>query len=667
MVEEGSRRRPASRRGAFAVALGVSVLLTLVLGSAPAVAYTPHPPILIDGDGAFVPANGVTRGSGTPTDPFLIEGWEVLSDSGAAVTIANTAAHFVIRGVFVHASSPYHPWADGIVLRNIRNGAVDGSVVSENTQGIRVDASRGVAITRSDVVSNGGNRVLPGFDAGGGLRITGSDDVLVAENHVSANGLGSLREEAGIRVEQSTRVRLLRNSLEDNGVGIAVVSSYQVILANNSVARSAGNGVTIATSADVSMAGNALTSDGLFVVGTAREHFTTHTIGLDNLVNGKPLRVYTDCRDLDIDGVPTGQILVAYCQDVRIANLEIADTDVGILLAHVDRATIRDNQLTGTSEPQRRVHCYGLFASVSSAVSVTGNSFAAWAQSIYLENVSNAVVAANHLWNSPMGVSVFWSGQVAISGNEIGTDFVTVEGGGIHTFRSTNVTIDSNRITRAGESVYIQNTDGASVACNVLHGDPDRGEGFRLWVSTNISIYGNTVENESMGVRIFEWNTGVRVYHNNIVNSSHAQAQDGEANAWDAGYPVGGNFWSDYRGSDLFHGPRQDEPGPDGIGDTPYVIDSDSRDGYPLITPATCGPMPIADTGGARRLNDPRQAVASEGPAPVVRHFDPGSQVGVPAPMPPVERLGGPIRGACAPSPSTAAGVRRGPSLISVP
>jgi nitrous oxidase accessory protein NosD len=64
------------------------------------------------------------------------------------------------------------------------------------------------------------------------------------------------------------------------------------------------------------------------------------------------------------------------------------------------------------------------------------------------------------------------------------------------------------------------------------------------------------------------------------VNTSPAQP-----NTWDDGYPSGGNYWSNYTGIDEYSGPSQNETGSDGIGDTPYVIDENNTDRYPLMAP----------------------------------------------------------------------------------
>ena len=71
-----------------------------------------------------------------------------------------------------------------------------------------------------------------------------------------------------------------------------------------------------------------------------------------------------------------------------------------------------------------------------------------------------------------------------------------------------------------------------------------------------------------------------------MINSINNNGYDENDNNWNASYPIGGNYWDDYVGEDLFQGPDQDIPGSDGIGDTPYTIAGGSnQDYYPLIDP----------------------------------------------------------------------------------
>jgi len=75
------------------------------------------------------------------------------------------------------------------------------------------------------------------------------------------------------------------------------------------------------------------------------------------------------------------------------------------------------------------------------------------------------------------------------------------------------------------------------------------------------------------------------IFNNNFNNTQNAR--DDIYSFWDDGYPIGGNYWNNYVGVDLFHGQNQNIPGSDGIGDTPYNIPgwAHRQDRYPLMSP----------------------------------------------------------------------------------
>jgi len=97
-------------------------------------------------------------------------------------------------------------------------------------------------------------------------------------------------------------------------------------------------------------------------------------------------------------------------------------------------------------------------------------------------------------------------------------------------------------------------------------------------------IYENNITANDIGIVL--WNSSNNsIYHNNFVNNTLQVYTENSLNAWDDGYPSGGNYWSDYMTVDLNHGLYQDEAGGDGIGDKPYGINENNVDRYPLMVP----------------------------------------------------------------------------------
>jgi len=153
---------------------------------------------------------------------------------------------------------------------------------------------------------------------------------------------------------------------------------------------------------------------------------------------------------------------------------------------------------------------------------------------------------------------------------------------GIFLFDCQNNLISNNTLKNNGNGIYLSRSTKNIVFRNRI---VDNHIALKISKnSNNNTLVGNNIEKNEIGVEI-ENSIGNRIYHNNLINNT-CQADSIESlNKWDDGYPSGGNYWSDYNGTDLFSGPYQNITGSDGIGDTPYVIDENNRDRYPLMKP----------------------------------------------------------------------------------
>lgn len=115
---------------------------------------------------------------------------------------------------------------------------------------------------------------------------------------------------------------------------------------------------------------------------------------------------------------------------------------------------------------------------------------------------------------------------------------------------------------------------------------------------------GNNISNSSYGIYLAtSYNN--KVYHNNFLDNYHEPQAivyfySVTGNLFDDGYPSGGNYWSDYTGADLYSGPNQDQPGSDGIGDTPYTLYiqdtyTGGQDRYPFMRESGWEAPPVSE------------------------------------------------------------------------
>jgi parallel beta-helix repeat protein len=93
------------------------------------------------------------------------------------------------------------------------------------------------------------------------------------------------------------------------------------------------------------------------------------------------------------------------------------------------------------------------------------------------------------------------------------------------------------------------------------------------WESSNNIVSGNTVENNSYGIYLPYYSDNNTIFHNYLFNNAVNNAYDNGNNYWDNG--SAGNYWGDYVGTDN---------NGDGIGEAPYLIPGGpNQDNYPLV------------------------------------------------------------------------------------
>ena len=156
---------------------------------------------------------------------------------------------------------------------------------------------------------------------------------------------------------------------------------------------------------------------------------------------------------------------------------------------------------------------------------------------------------------------------------------LTNNGEGILLVFTFNSTIENINVSNNDYGVYLRFSEGNLLSNNIILNNEYHG--IFLFGSNNNIIEANIIEGNGYGVWLSpSWGSnGNTFYNNNFVNNTNqvgAYLNDFGINIWDDGYPYGGNYWSDYNGTDS---------NGDGIGETPHVIDANNIDNYPLINP----------------------------------------------------------------------------------
>lgn len=457
-----------------------------------------HAAIRISSDSDFTLENGVVGGSGTPQDPYIISGWDIVPapltgkpwNWDSAVDIRDTEAFFTVQEVRIKSSGE----GDGILMVNAHNGMIKNCTVKVAGVAVHLLMCSMLNISGCDL----------GASDWPALWSYGSANISIRDSSLNSTFQGN-----GDRMTMywpDSTMPTIRNCTIGGEVRLYNCSNG---LVTDNCFEGARGGLVLEGTSNTSISRNVFEHRGISFSGGSIEteadsyqDATTNTISSDNMIGERRIECHAGESGVTVDGVDIGQIIIMNCTDVAVANSAFTNSDSGILMVSCE--TIRISRCTATE--------------------------------------------------CRMGIRLLLCSDIQLSDCDV-TDNTAA---GIAMVMCTNGNIFKNDIERTRE-----------------------------FPQTYISV-----EDAGWGLLLYN-SGGIVVDHNNFVDNQ-IQAGDitvGEKNDWDAGYPWGGNFWSDYEGTDEFSGPGQNLSGDDGIGDSKYQVAHENSDfwayavdNYPLMS-----------------------------------------------------------------------------------
>ena len=273
-----------------------------------------------------------------------------------------------------------------------------------------------------------------------------------------------------------------------------------------------------------------------------------------------------------------------------------------VLLCSITIATVYQQPVKAQYNGDVTIDAYGNIAPSTTPIFRMGNIFTLTENlngAITVER-SNIILDGNH-YRLSGGLTLNNISNVTITNFNIvgGVDphntFIGVYG--ILLNSDTNIRIENSTISGIWDiqamnavsytGLIVQDGSFNTIAGNVF---VNNLRGMSLFDTSNNLIERNTITCETNSWNLYDSVGGIyfanasdnTIYHNNFNVTIGSQAGDNNSiNVWDDGYPSGGNYWSDYHSKY----PRAQMIGDSGIGNVSYVVDSQNKDNYPLLSP----------------------------------------------------------------------------------
>jgi parallel beta-helix repeat protein len=494
----------------------------------------------------------------------------------------------------------------------------DNNVVAENNiTGYSSGDSTGVIVTGSNNSIVGNNVANNSY----GIRLTGSNHRLTG-NNLTFNGLfadrtygnvvvgnmvngkplvylecvfdQTIKSAGQIVLINCSRMQVENTDSSNATVGVELWGTNETSVCGNNITANYFAGILLQYSSNNTLTSNKLAADGSYGIELMHSS-NNNTIARNNITgpsNGIVLCSSSNNNVVAENDVVTGGqgIVVSQSWGNNISRNDVARSLYGILLEAYSGFSSHGNTL---SENSITDNYYGIWIRFSPGNNIvrnvmSNNTYNFGVEGGTLDDFINSVNDSNLVNGKPIyyiinqtGISIspatysnigylalinctdvivqglVLSGNqqgillVGISDSEVRNSSLTRNGIGAQLICSANNTLAGNNIAEnTNSAIELRNSSSNRIIAN--------------------SIIGNNFAMDLLG------SSNNSIYHNVFANGHNQIRTQLSSNAWDDGCTSGGNYWSDYAGTDADQ---------DGIGDTSYPIDPNNQDRYPLMAP----------------------------------------------------------------------------------
>jgi parallel beta-helix repeat protein len=505
----------------------------------------------------------------------------------------------------------------GIHLHHSSN---NNSVIGNNLTKIGYP---GITFSGIDVLFSSGNSIIgnnvkESYFSGIHLGTNASDNV-VSDNNLSENAW------FGLLLDSGGNNSIIQNEIKGNHIAGIYASgntdgrwSGNIMSSNNVTENSMGIFIGFP---NVTLRRNSISANdenfGISTGGIANVSWFLNDIDTSNTVEGKPIYYWINETNKSVPS-DAGYVALINCANITARNLSLNKNVNSLVLAFTSNSTIEQNNVTDNGS--------GIVLQNSSSNVLMNNELAQNEVGIGLTHSSRNTLRNNSMNNNT------WNFDVRSFGSDVddvrfgflndidatntvddkpiyywideSNKNVPTDAGCVVLVNCTNITAQNLTLSKNGRGVILFSTTSSVIANN---GIVENSVGIELDYSSNNSLndnrlagnrrmditfeqsFNNSIVGNSIRTQFFlegisfQGSSNNTLYHNNLFSCTIFSYDS--LNHYDYGYPIGGNFWSDHTGSDVFSGPYQNETGFDWIGDTPYVIDQNNTDHYPLMQP----------------------------------------------------------------------------------